>query len=189
MPDRDAASPAVPSRVDAAGASVTTSRSNAASAHRGRSCPPSRCSTASRRCPDQRSGTDERQPVPLRRLQQHRRRDRRGVPPRSRSSTCTLRTPIPALALLSQPGAAALAGGTTLLDLMKIDVETPTSVVDIQALPWKDIRVDDGALSVGALSSNTAVADHPLVSEHTSAKADARRRGTTSPRPRRPLRV
>jgi xanthine dehydrogenase YagS FAD-binding subunit len=62
---------------------------------------------------------------------------------------------------LSQSGAAALAGGTTLLDLMKIDVQTPTSVVDIQALPWKDIRVDDGALSVGALSSNTAVADHP----------------------------
>ena len=53
-----------------------------------------------------------------------------------------------ALALLSQPGATALAGGTTLLDLMKLDVETPTSVVDIQALPWKDISLDDGALEL-----------------------------------------
>jgi xanthine dehydrogenase YagS FAD-binding subunit len=78
-----------------------------------------------------------------------------------------------ALALLSQPGAAALAGGTTLLDLMKLDVETPTWVVDIQALPWKDISVDDGALSIGALSSNTAVADHPLVSEHFPVIAQA----------------
>jgi hypothetical protein len=83
--------------------------------------------------------------VPLRRLQQHRRR--RGVPPRSRFQYLHAEGTHTALTLLSRPGAAGLAGGTTLLDLMKIDVETPTSVVDIQALPWKDIRVHDGALS------------------------------------------
>ncbi|MCG3777129.1 MAG: putative xanthine dehydrogenase YagS FAD-binding subunit [Nitrospira sp.] len=41
--------------------------------------------------------------------------------------------------LAAEPGAALLAGGTNLVDLMKYDVSTPTVVVDINGLPLHDI--------------------------------------------------
>jgi xanthine dehydrogenase YagS FAD-binding subunit len=71
-----------------------------------------------------------------------------------------------ALEHLSRPGAKALAGGTTLLDLMKLNVESPTYVVDIQDLPWKEIGVDSSAMYIGALCSNTYVAEHSVVARH-----------------------
>jgi hypothetical protein len=39
----------------------------------------------------------------------------------------------------AEPGAALMAGGTNLVDLMKYDVSTPTVVVDINGLPLHDI--------------------------------------------------
>jgi xanthine dehydrogenase YagS FAD-binding subunit len=71
-----------------------------------------------------------------------------------------------ALDLLGLPRAKALAGGTTLLDLMKLDVESPSHVVDIRDLPWKEITAGVSTLSIGALCSNAYVADHPLVARH-----------------------
>jgi xanthine dehydrogenase YagS FAD-binding subunit len=57
-----------------------------------------------------------------------------------------------------------LAGGTNLVDLMKEGVASPGQVVDIGRLPLKDItRSPDGSLFIGALASNTATANHPLV--------------------------
>jgi xanthine dehydrogenase YagS FAD-binding subunit len=57
-----------------------------------------------------------------------------------------------------------IAGGTTLVDLMKLDVERPTEVVDINALPLAELtRTPDGGLSIGALARNADVAHHPDV--------------------------
>ncbi|MFH0022913.1 FAD binding domain-containing protein [Pseudomonas fluorescens] len=59
-----------------------------------------------------------------------------------------------------------LAGGTTLLDLLKLEVMQPNRLVDINRLALKDIEpLADGRLRVGALVSNTALASHPLVRE------------------------
>ncbi|EIK94450.1 oxidoreductase, molybdopterin-binding subunit [Pseudomonas sp. M47T1] len=60
-----------------------------------------------------------------------------------------------------------LAGGTTLLDLVKLDVMKPDQVVDINRLALKQIEpLPDGRLRVGALVSNTDLARHAWVREH-----------------------
>jgi xanthine dehydrogenase YagS FAD-binding subunit len=57
-----------------------------------------------------------------------------------------------------------IAGGTTLVDLMKLDVERPNQVVDINGLPLAQIKTSaDGGLVIGALARNSAVAHHPVV--------------------------
>ena len=57
-----------------------------------------------------------------------------------------------------------VAGGTTLLDLMKLNVETPVRVVDIHRLPLDTIEVmSDGGLQIGATVRNADLAHHPTV--------------------------
>jgi xanthine dehydrogenase YagS FAD-binding subunit len=57
-----------------------------------------------------------------------------------------------------------VAGGTTLVDLMKLDVERPGRIVDINALPLAEIaRTPEGGLRIGALARNSDVARHPDV--------------------------
>lgn len=57
-----------------------------------------------------------------------------------------------------------IAGGTNLLDLMKLQVETPTKLVDISRLPLADITArDDGGLNIGALVPNSDLAADPRV--------------------------
>jgi xanthine dehydrogenase YagS FAD-binding subunit len=69
---------------------------------------------------------------------------------------------------------AFLAGGTTLLDLVKLDVMQPTDVIDINRLPLKQIeRLDDGRLRIGALVSNTDLAQYPDVREHYAVLSQA----------------
>ncbi len=64
-----------------------------------------------------------------------------------------------AMQAVSQPGASFIAGGTNLLDLMKIDVEQPSHLVDISRLPLREIaETPDGGLRIGALVSNTDLA-------------------------------
>jgi xanthine dehydrogenase YagS FAD-binding subunit len=59
----------------------------------------------------------------------------------------------------SKPGAKFLAGGTNLLDLMKLEIETPTHLVDVQDLRLDRIEATtDGGLRIGALVTNTALA-------------------------------
>jgi len=59
----------------------------------------------------------------------------------------------------SRPGAKFIAGGTNLLDLMKIEVETPTHLVDVQDLGFDKIeKTRDGGLRIGALVTNTDLA-------------------------------
>lgn len=64
---------------------------------------------------------------------------------------------------LTKPGSAFLAGGTTLVDLMKLDVMTPDRVIDVNRLPLKGIRVQAASLRIGALERMSDVAVHPLV--------------------------
>ncbi|MER5389510.1 xanthine dehydrogenase family protein subunit M [Saccharopolyspora sp. NPDC002686] len=64
-----------------------------------------------------------------------------------------------AVAAASRPGAKFISGGTNLLDLMKLDVEHPSHLVDISRLPLKDIEeLPDGGLRIGAQTSNSEVA-------------------------------
>lgn len=71
-----------------------------------------------------------------------------------------------AKASTAQQGAEVrfVAGGTTLLDLMKLNVERPTQVIDINHLPLADVeRTPNGGLKIGALVRNSDLAHHPLV--------------------------
>ena len=64
-----------------------------------------------------------------------------------------------AAAVAKQQGAKFLAGGTNLLDLMKLEIETPTHLVDVQDLKLDRIeKTDEGGLRIGALVTNTALA-------------------------------
>ncbi|CAM3146893.1 MULTISPECIES: FAD binding domain-containing protein [Sphingomonas] len=59
----------------------------------------------------------------------------------------------------TRPGAKFLAGGTNLLDLMKIEVETPTHLIDVQDLKLDRIeKTREGGLRIGAFVTNTALA-------------------------------
>ena len=65
--------------------------------------------------------------------------------------------------LTAQAGTLALAGGTNLVDLMKLQVETPKVLVDIGRLSLGGIEPDGEGLRIGALASNTETAVHPRV--------------------------
>ncbi len=66
-----------------------------------------------------------------------------------------------AAARSAEPGVKLIAGGTNLLDLMKLQIETPAHLVDIGSLPLKSLETTaSGEVRLGALLSNTAVADH-----------------------------
>jgi xanthine dehydrogenase YagS FAD-binding subunit len=68
---------------------------------------------------------------------------------------------------------AFLAGGTTLVDLMKLEVMTPDRVVDINRLPLDGITLDTKGLHIGALERMSDVAANPLVREHYPVIAQA----------------
>jgi xanthine dehydrogenase YagS FAD-binding subunit len=64
----------------------------------------------------------------------------------------------------TSPGARFIAGGTNLLDLMKLEIETPSHLVDISRLPLTQIEeASDGGLRIGALVSNGDLAAAPIV--------------------------
>ena len=65
------------------------------------------------------------------------------------------------------PGARFIAGGTNLLDLMKLQVETPETLVDISRLALTEIEErEDGGLTIGALVPNSDLAADARVIEH-----------------------
>ena len=60
--------------------------------------------------------------------------------------------------------AILIAGGTNLVDRLKVFLDEPSQLIDISRLEMKRIeRTSEGGLSIGALVTNTAVADHPDV--------------------------
>ena len=75
------------------------------------------------------------------------------------------KTPAEAAAAVARtPGAKFIAGGTNLLDLMKLQIETPTHLVDVQDLKLDKIEATpDGGLRIGALVTNTTLAAHERV--------------------------
>ncbi len=73
-----------------------------------------------------------------------------------------------------QPGAAFIAGGTNLLDLMKVDVESPRTLVDVSRLPLTDIvETPEGGLRIGALVTNADLAADMRVRERYPMLASA----------------
>ncbi|MGX6605803.1 FAD binding domain-containing protein [Micromonosporaceae bacterium Da 78-11] len=69
-----------------------------------------------------------------------------------------------ATAVALEPGATFLAGGTNLVDLMKLGVATPDVLVDISRLPLAEVsELPGGGLRIGAAVRNSDLAAHPLV--------------------------
>jgi len=60
----------------------------------------------------------------------------------------------------AEPGVKIIAGGTNLLDLMKLQIETPSRLVDIGRLPLREVEdTADGGLRIGALAGREITAD------------------------------
>jgi xanthine dehydrogenase YagS FAD-binding subunit len=70
-------------------------------------------------------------------------------------------------------GVRYLGGGTNLVDLMRLGVETPQRLVDVRRLPGAIEETAGGGLRIGASVSNSDVAAHPLVRSRYPALAQA----------------
>jgi xanthine dehydrogenase YagS FAD-binding subunit len=67
-----------------------------------------------------------------------------------------------------------IAGGTTLIDLMKLNVEQPVTLIDISRLPLDKIEESaDGGLTIGANVRNSDLAHHPLVRRNYHVLSEA----------------
>lgn len=88
------------------------------------------------------------------------------------------------------PGASFIAGGTNLLDLMKLQIARPSRLVDINALPLRRIEPGpEGTLRIGATVSNSDLAADPVVRQRypmlshallAGASAQIRNKATTA---------
>jgi xanthine dehydrogenase YagS FAD-binding subunit len=95
-----------------------------------------------------------------------------------------------AAAVARNPDAKFIAGGTNLLDLMKLEIEKPTHLIDVNGLALDRIETaSDGGLRIGALVRNTDLAadarvrkEYPLLSRALLAGASGqlRNRATTA---------
>jgi xanthine dehydrogenase YagS FAD-binding subunit len=66
--------------------------------------------------------------------------------------------------MAASPTAKFVAGGTNLVDLMKMDVERPAKLIDVSKLPLDKVEeTGGGGLRIGALVRNSDLAYHPLV--------------------------
>lgn len=101
------------------------------------------------------------------------------------------RTPAEAAAAAARtPGARFIAGGTNLLDLMKLEIETPAHLVDVNGIGLDSIeKTRDEGLRIGALVRNTDLAadrrvrrDYPVLSRAllSGASGQLRNRATTA---------
>jgi xanthine dehydrogenase YagS FAD-binding subunit len=66
-------------------------------------------------------------------------------------------------AMAGGTGAAFIAGGTNLIDLMKLDVVTPTQLIDLGPLSFRGVTSDTIGLRIGALEKMADVAENPQV--------------------------
>ena len=77
-------------------------------------------------------------------------------------------------ALAANNQAKFLGGGTNLIDLMKMGVEAPTQLIDVNRLPLTQIEpLPDGGVRIGGLARNSDVAEHPLVVQRFPVLAEA----------------
>ncbi|WP_457106942.1 FAD binding domain-containing protein [Methylobacterium sp. P5_C11] len=84
-------------------------------------------------------------------------------------------TPAEAAAAVARtPDAKFIAGGTNLLDLMKLQIETPRHLVDVNGLGLDRVEATaEGGLRIGALVRNTDLAAHPRVRKEYGVLARA----------------
>jgi xanthine dehydrogenase YagS FAD-binding subunit len=74
-----------------------------------------------------------------------------------------------------------LCGGTTLIDLMKLNVETPARVLDINRLPFDKIEAtSDGGVKIGAMVRNSDLANHAKVQKDYSVLSQAILQGASA---------
>nr|WTB10800.1 xanthine dehydrogenase family protein subunit M [Streptomyces antimycoticus] len=93
-----------------------------------------------------------------------------------------------AVTAVARSGAKFISGGTNLLDLMKLDIEDPSHLVDISRLPLRDIEeLPDGGLRIGAQTRNSDVAAdarvrtrYPVLSEALVSGASGQLRNKAS---------
>ncbi|RJF78945.1 FAD binding domain-containing protein [Rhodopseudomonas palustris] len=84
-------------------------------------------------------------------------------------------------AVAQQAGSRFLAGGTTILDLMKCGVEAPSVLIDITRLPDLDtIEVGPTSVRIGALSKMSDVADHPTIRQNFPVLSESLWRGASA---------
>jgi xanthine dehydrogenase YagS FAD-binding subunit len=70
---------------------------------------------------------------------------------------------------LGRPDATIIAGGTNLLDLMKLEVVAPDALIDINGLDLGAIEAHDGGYRIGALVTNSDLAADPRIRQHYPA--------------------
>ncbi len=79
-----------------------------------------------------------------------------------------------AVRLLKTPGARVVAGGTDILPNLKHLLDTPPVLVSLAAVSaLREVKVEEGALVIGAAVTLTEVSEHPLVREHAPSLAEA----------------
>src|SRR6185503_20612789 len=78
-----------------------------------------------------------------------------------------------AVAAGQRDAARFIAGGTTLVDLMRLEVMRPRSIVDITGLPLATIEDLGCGVRIGALATNTDVAYHALITARFPALSEA----------------
>lgn len=78
-----------------------------------------------------------------------------------------------ALTAAQQADAKFIAGGTDLLQLMKDDIERPQRLVDLDGLPFDQVRVGDDGARIGALVRMSDLADNPDLRRHYPVIAEA----------------
>jgi xanthine dehydrogenase YagS FAD-binding subunit len=93
-----------------------------------------------------------------------------------------------AAAVAARPGAKFIAGGTNLIDLMKLEIEQPVHLVDISRLPLRQIEeTPEGGLRIGAQVTNSDLATsmrvrtrYPLLAQALLSGASAQLRNKAS---------
>jgi xanthine dehydrogenase YagS FAD-binding subunit len=96
--------------------------------------------------------------------------------------------PRSAVAAVSRAGAKFISGGTNLIDLMRLEIEQPSHLVDISRLPFKKIEeLPDGGLRIGAQAANSDTAAdarvrtrYPVLSQALVAGASGQLRNKAS---------
>jgi xanthine dehydrogenase YagS FAD-binding subunit len=78
-----------------------------------------------------------------------------------------------ALARGRTPGSRFLAGGTLLVDLLRLDIERPDIVIDLNHVLSAAIEVGSDGLRIGALAPNTELAEHPHVKREFPVLSEA----------------
>jgi xanthine dehydrogenase YagS FAD-binding subunit len=82
--------------------------------------------------------------------------------------------------LANSPTAKFVAGGTNLIDLMKMDVEQPTKLIDISRLALDQVEdTTEGGLRIGAMVRNSDLAYHPVVEARYPVLSSAIRAGAS----------